>query len=295
MGTPDFFYNKFEVPLTTVDTEQIIANCSDTNSALSPLIKEVYLPVHLDDGTSGRPFWYHYSREDYYALIKRLLEHKPIVITYPHGEPKIMRRYIALGVTKFMVSRWKPQYAALKKKYPPLRIYRSIVANAYSDSIDTRFDGMVVPYHKLLDVQWLQQASRKTSLIGIINHNCKVTCTNLNNHPKKETVNTKAVELTCFQCPTGRNFFLPRQVVRNILPYLSALKLVERLQYCFEYEKFIKYYIGEELLDEGFMGHDVVSHIKFYEGSIVHKLYSHSHLVSLNCQFKCAVCDKKCF
>jgi hypothetical protein len=169
------------------------------------------------------------------------------------------------------------------------------VGNAYNEEIDERFDAIIVPYKKLLDLEWLKEASGRTTLIAIVNHYCKVQCMNLDTHLEHELKNTRAIEITDYKCPAGRSFFLPRQVILQLLPYISVLKIVDRMQYCFDYEKFIKYYTGQEMLNQGNVGTDLISLRKFYHGAIIHKLYPHSKLVNCDCRFECAKCDRRCY
>lgn len=300
-GTNDkhLFENRFEIPLTVMNTEEVFDNIKETPSESefldSKLIKTVYLPVHTEDGTSGRPFWYDYPREAYYDLIRKILVHKPVVVTCPGGDPDIIEKYIDLGVREFMVSQWDERYEDLKKKYGDLKLDRSIVKNAYNDTVDERFDTVIIPYKRLLDLKWIQEASEKVSLVAIINQYCRVRCQNLDNHLKKELQNTANEELKEFSCPKGRSFFIPRQAVLRMLPYVDTFKIVDRLLFPFDYEKYIKYYTGEEMLNEGHMGTDLISLTNFYDCMIIHKLYPHSKLVDMDCRFECDSCRKKCY
>jgi hypothetical protein len=299
MSDEQLFHNKFEIPLTVVKTDEVFDNIrhDDANSPFldARLVKTVYLPVYREDGTSGRPFWYDFPREQYYDLIKKIQGYKPVVVTCPNGSREVLEKYIDLGVMQFMISEWNDDLAQLKKKHKDLKIYRSIVKNAYNEKVDERFDAIIVPYKKLLHLDWLKEMSAKVPLIAIINQYCRVRCPNLDNHLKKELQNTSNEALKEFSCPSGRSFFIPRQAVLKMLPYITTFKIVDRLLCPFDYEKYIKYYIGREMLNEGNVGTDLISLTNFYDCMIIHKLYPHSKLVNHDCQFKCDTCDRKCF
>lgn len=298
MDLSHLFMNKFEIPLTVNNTEEVfdnITNFGNPDFIDSRLIQNVYMPVHTEDGTSGRPFWYNYSRDEYYQLIKRILSYKPVMLTYPHGFLPVIEKYAKLGVRNFMVSKWDNQYFNLKKAYKDLKIYRSIVMNSYNENVDERFDGIVIPYRKLLDLEWLKEKSKTMALIAVLNHFCKPNCSNLDFHLENELKNYHNEHtLVKENCPDGVNAFIPRQVVLEINPYISTFKLVDRLEHCFYYEKYINYYTKGIMLDEGELGDEHTAKA-FIENTRKHLAYENSNLKELNCRFMCNECTKKCY
>ena len=282
------FQNKFSIPLTTVNTHEVFDNIIDNQNPDyldAGLIRNVYLPAHFDDELPQKTFGYEYSREEYYVLIKQILCYKPVMVSLPLGKPEVMEKYRKLGVNEFLVPQWIDPYANLKKKYTELKIYLNILEEACLEEIDKQFDAAMVPYKRLLDIDWLQYTSKHVPLIAIINH-----FDNSENSTK-----SLPVEQTKTSHTARGSYFLPKQVVRNINPYISMFKILDRKEFCFNYEKFINYYIGIEMLHRGNVGTDLHALRKFYKGALIHKLYPHSNLPQGNCQFTCDSCDKKCY
>lgn len=288
MDLSQAFYDKFEIPLTIHETEQIFDMITPYNKYCDTnLIQCVYLPVHAEDGGSGRGFVYPYNKENYYNLIQRILKYKPIIITFPKGDPAVMEKYINMGVKRFMVSKWNDEYDNLKKKYPDLRIERSIVGNSNNEEIDCRFDGIVVPYKWLLNIEKIKEASKKVDLTVLPNHTCRVGCQYLDIHPIAHTDKYLNTTNTPFICPEGKSFFIPREILYNLLPYVKTIKLTDRQSTVSWYEAFINYYVYGEPF--------ALDNVNLIQNGFVINNYAFSNMKSGMCEFKCDTCDKKCY
>ena len=282
------FEEKFEIPLTTINTEAVFDNIRDNSKYINfKLIQGVYAPVHAEDGGSARPFKYDYNQREYYDLIERLSRETRVVITFPYGDADTIRKYAELGARKFMVSEWREEYRPLQEE--GVEIVRSIVGNAYNTELDERFGSMVVPYRYMLNIDRLKELSKKFKLTIIPDHFCKVNCRNLDahcqHHIKKENRYTKNFNLPC---PEGRSFFIPREVLVRLLPYVDTVKLVGRFGPPDFYENRLNYYVYGEPLDTGRDNRN-------YQPAKIANKYSFSNLVSLRCEFECHKCTAKCF
>lgn len=288
------YVNRFEVPLPLVDTEEIF-DVIHPNNPYSIYIKNVYAPPYHSDGTSARYFGYNYDETGYKTLLKKINGCKPVVLTYPSGAIGVMKRYLDIGIMYFMISSWQPEYEELKKQYTGMKIYRSIVFNHDNCELEDGFDGYVVPYRKLLDLRWLEQASRKGELIAIPNHFCRVECKNMMLHAEANVKNTKLDILPRFKCtPEGTNFFLPKGNLDKMAQYISTFKLVERGLSCHFFMQYIKYY-ADGILMKPKPGNDPAEERLFALNMLKIERYENSNLPSGMCGFNCSVCQKRCF
>lgn len=283
------FEKKFEIPLTINNTEEIFDNIKEDNDYIeNSAVGYVYMPVYFEDGGSGRAFKYDYNKEQYYKLIEDISKYKKVIITYPVGDVHILKKYIELGVTEFMVSNWKEGYKELKEKYG-IKIHRSIVGNAYNyKEFDDRFDGIVLPYKYILNLNKIIALSKRFELTVIPNHFCKVKCENLDNHcyfhMKKENRHSNN---TPYNCPEGKNFFVTRDVLLKILPYVSKIKMIGRTLPSGVYEMYMNYYMfGEPIIPKEKAD---LANCKTIN------LYNQSNMKEINCEFECETCDKKCY
>lgn len=280
------YINKFEVPLTVWDTEEIFIFLE--NAKYQKVFQNVYLPPHPDDGGSGRVFKYDYTKGDYYRLIKRLAKEIDIVMTYPAGDVKVMKKYMKLGINRYMVSSWNNEYDELKKNNPQLIIERSIVGNAHNEEVDYRFDGMVIPYEWLLDIERIKKESKKIRLIALVNHNCRVTCPSLDLHPQRhltQIYNEKFDHV----CPTTeKTYFVPRQVVEELVKYVDAIKITDRLSPPDWYINYIDYYLGDKKLDSN-------NNPVRIEQNKTDKMFESSNMKTLTCRFECKTCKSRCY
>lgn len=273
------------------DTELIFDNIKDNGEYLNPeLIHSVYMPVHKDEGGAGRIFGYDYTLEDYHKLVKSILEHKPITITFPQPDLNVIRYYLELGVRRFMVSEWDDAYNKLKGDYPDVQIIRSIVGNSYNEEIDYRFDGVVLAYTYLTDLELLKKIRRdEIEVIVIPNHVCKASCKLIDKHSEfffDEENREKVPEE--FICPEGKNFFIPREVLYDILPYVDVVKLVERTKPSAFYENHLLYYTYGVPLN-------YVDFEENVQNQLVANNYFKSGLRNLDCRFNCEECEEKCY
>jgi len=286
------FREIFEIPLTFEGEEVLFDNITNNEQYLNPdYIQSVYMPVHGTDGLSGRVFLYKYDREEYFNLIKRILVHKPIVITYPKGDIDVIKKYCELGVRGFMVTKWDNEFYKLKSIYKGLKFHRSIVGNSYNEEIDERFDSIVVAYHKMLDEEYLREASKKVNLVYLCNHHCNPACMNMDKHLFK----TDRRIYGDFICPNDLNsYFIPRQVLMKVLPYINTIKLVDRSESAELYESCLNYYTGESDFDiELVENTDVIRLLLRF--ILKDRMYKYSRMAEGNCEFKCKTCDRKCF
>lgn len=286
------FREIFEIPLTFEGEEILFDNIIDNGQYLNPAyIQSVYMPVHGEDGESGRVFLYKYNKDEYYDLIKRILVYKPIVLTYPKGDVGVIKKYCELGVRGFMVSEWNDEFFKLKSIYKGLKFHRSIVGNSYNENIDERFDSIVVAYHKMLDVDYLREASKKVDLVLLCNHHCNPACVNIDNHLFKTDSRIHGY----FICPQDTNsYFVPRQALLRVLPYVKTLKLVDRCESAELYETCLNYYTGDSDFDVELIGdRDTIRLVLRF--ILKDRLYPYSRMAEGNCEFKCKTCDRKCF
>jgi len=290
MNIYEKFINKFEIPLTLRETNAVFDNIKEDGGFLdSKLVQSVYMPVYYTDGGSGRAFSYPYDMEGYYELIKEILKYKEIVITYPEGKEEVIEKYYKMGVKSFMVSKWKEEYKELKNKYSDLYICRSIVGNAYEyDNYDERFDAIVVPYKDMLDIEKIKEVSKKVDLVVIANHFCKPNCKNLDNHcyyhMKSENLKSNN---TPYVCPEGKDSFIPREVLYELLPYIKTVKMIGRTLDVIHYENYINYYV---------FGEPIMQRDKYdYMNLTTINKYNFSNMKNMNCRFECDKCNKKCY
>ena len=288
--------NKFNIPLTFLDTYDVFRNIS-RESKYYPYIKMVYTSVHATDGGSGRAFGNNISKQEYINILKKIMLYKPVYISYPFPDFDVMQEYIDYGVMNWMVSIWDDYFYTLKSAYPNLRISRSIVGNAYNQNMDSRFDSIVVPYHKLLDRDWLgEQDSTKVTIIP--NQTCKPVCHNLDNHlywicQTGIVCHPEVVETHCPDFP--RLFFVPRQNLEMIIDSIGDIKLLDRALDCYYYERFLDHYIyGDDFPVEEIRFNPQLYSI-FRECKKVCESWSNSEMVTGNCKFDCLECKKICY
>lgn len=286
--------NKFNIPLTFLDTYDVF-EVIVPESKFYPYIKMVYAPVHISDGNSGRMFGNFMPKREYVLLLKKIMEYKPVYITYPFPDLEVMREYIDYGVMNWMVSKWDDYYFKLKAKYPDLKISRSIVGNAYNTEMDERFDQIVCPYHKTLDKEWLEN-NKKYNLTIIPNQTCKPTCQNLDNHLywicKTNTVLHPQVPET--RCPDfPRFFFLPQKNLEMIIDYIADIKVLDRALDCSYYKCFLDHYINGKDFPINVFNPQLRSIYRDCQ-KVINK-WLESDLTTGNCKYECVTCNKKCY
>jgi len=288
--------NKFNIPLTFLDTYDVFRNIS-RESKYYPYIKMVYTSVHATDGGSGRAFGNDISKREYVSLLKKIMHYKPVYISYPFPDFNVMREYIDYGVMNWMVSNWDDYYHTLKLAYPDLRINRSIVGNAYNIHMDSRFDSIVIPYHKLLDRDWLgEQDPHEVTIIP--NQTCKPVCQNLDHHVywicKTNTVyHPEVVETHCPDFP--RFFFMPRQNLEMIIDFIGDIKLLDRALDCYYYERFLDHYIYADNFPVEEIRLNPQLHSIFRDCQKVYERWASSEMITGNCQFDCSKCNRICY
>lgn len=284
------YENKFEIPLTAKNTENIFIVIKEYGK----YIQSVYLPPHMDDGLSGRPFLYNYNKQDYYKLIERILEYKPVVLTYPLGEINVIEKYARIGIKRFMVSNWSNDYYKLKERFD-IKIERSIVGNANNFVLDSRFDSIVLPYRLMLKKSEIIKISKQTDLIIIPNHICYIDCKYIDEHPLLSSeIDTECkgedIKNYCYVLNKKENYknvFIPREVLCELLPYIKTIKLVERLSKPEVYLNYLRYYaLNKELEILSFNDKKNIKTIMKYKNS---------NLKGGECGFECVSCDKKCY
>ena len=288
--------NRFNIPLTFLDTYEVFRNISN-ESKYSPYIKMVYTSVHATDGGSGRAFGNSIPKQEYVTLLKKIMQYKPVYISYPYPDLHVMQEYIDYGVMNWMVSEWDDNFHIFKSAYPDLRICRSIVGNAYNIHMDSRFDTIVIPYHNMLDKDWLgEQDPSKVTIIP--NQTCKPVCQNLDHHVywicRTGTVYHPEVEET--HCPNfPRFFFVPRQNLEMIIDSIGDIKILDRALDCYYYERFLDHYIyGKNFPAEEIRVNPQLYSI-FRDCNKVCEGWSDSDMVTGNCKFECLTCQKICY
>ena len=279
------YKNKFEVPLTIYNTEQIFQILK--NSKYREVIQNVYVPPHPDDGGSGRVFKYPYDKAGYYRLLRLILKEVEVVMTFPQGIPEVIEKYARLGVKRFMVSNWNDAYTIIKQKYPGVIIERSIVGNSYNETIDYRFDGIVIPYKWLLDIEKIKEASKDIKLIALVNHNCRVSCSSLDIHPQRH-ITQIFDEKFDHSCPMGKTFFVPKPVVDELTKYVSTIKITDRLSPPEWYLDYLNYYAFDKPFE---IGNNLIRE----EQQRTIDLFNSSNMKQMNCRFECQNCSKKCY
>lgn len=279
------YFNKFEIPLTVEDTEDIF------NALQSPKYKDyiqsVYLPPHSKDGGSGRPFVYEYSQSEYYRLIRRILKLKDVIITYPYGDYKTLRKYIALGVRRFMVSKWSDDCDKLKKDFPDIHIERSIVGNSYNEEIDYRFDGVVLPYVLLMDIEKIKEISKKIKVTVLVNHYCRVGCPYLDAHLQASIDVRDRFDRTMICQQDSKAYFIPKKILDEIIPYVSTVKLIERMDSPAFYKAFMNHYITGEYLSG-------LPQYQIEQQNRMIKSFKNRNVGDVSCRFKCDSCLDPC-
>ncbi len=299
-NNPDEFHkkllNKFNIPLTFLDPYDVFRNIAG-DSKYHPYIKMVYAAVHPTDGSSGRAFGNNISKQDYVNLLKKIMHYKPVSISYPFPDYNIMKEYIEYGVMNWMVSRWDDYFYSLKSAYPDLRISRSIVGNAYNQDMESCFDTIVIPYHKLLDREWL--GNKDPTKVAIIpNQTCKPVCKNLDTHLFWicHTGTVYHPEVTETHCPDFRRlFFIPRQNLEMIIDSVSDIKLLDRALDCSYYERFLDHYIYADNFPVEEVRYNPQLYSIFKDCMKVCENWSNSEMITGNCRFECLTCNKKCY
>lgn len=289
--------DRFNIPLTFLDPRGVFKSISP-DSKYYQYIKMVYAPVHIDDGGSGRTFAMHISKVEYIRLLRAIMRYKPVYITYPFSDLRVMEEYINYGVMDWMISEWDDGFYGLKAKYPSLKINRSIVGNAYSPEIDKRFDKTVISYFRLMDLDWIKQQDRNRITV-IPNQTCQANCRNLDNHLiwiVKTNVTLAGNRVTT--CPEKTtNFFVPRDNIEMMIDYIDDIKVLDRALNCFYYEQYLDYYIFDEMfdLDDPEIKYNPQLRVIFSTNLNTLKNRANSNIITGNCKFKCSNCDRKCY
>lgn len=262
------------------------------------VIQDVYAPVHIDDGRSLVKWRYEYNYSEYMNLLQRIIEIKPVRITYPFPDLNVMKRYIGIGVKDFIISEVDEDILSLAKDNE-VNLHRSIVNNYENVTIDKRFKSIIVPYTRMLDLSWIQHASCEIDLIVIPNHYCRAKCSE---HPtqalsrsersdKQILTEDNGIEMACFHVECIMNYddpslFLPRQVVQKLNWHVSTFQLKDRGIKPYYYLDCIDYYAycDDNALDR--------MHWKCRDK---HNRFYDSQLFNGNCRFECDNCTIRCF
>jgi len=295
--SPEKLRARFNIPLTFLDPRGVFKNISP-NSRYYPYIKMVYAPVHIDDGGSGRTFALDMPKAEYIRLLRAIMRYKPVYITYPFPDLKVMEEYIDYGVTDWMISEWNDKFNDLKARNPLLKINRSIVGNAYNPEIDDRFDKTVISYFRLMDLDWIKRQDGNRITV-IPNQTCQTNCRNLDNHllwivKTNVTVADKKIT-TCPEKTT--NFFVPRENMGMMLDYVDDIKILDRALNCFYYEQYLGYYIFNEMFD---LNNPEISYnpqlrVIFRANLNTIRNRAGSIMATGNCKFDCSNCAGKCY
>lgn len=315
LTSSNLWLNKFEIPLTMLKTNSIFEVIQ--NIKYNKHINSVYLPLHGEDGFSARSFYkagkesiwaptpgYKQTKKEWIKLIKEISYLRPVILTMPFStDINIIKEYIDYGISEVMVSHYSEELDKLKSQ---IKISRSIVIHDNSDApiIDERFDGVVIPYKKVLDKEWLEENSKKFELTAIVNNSCLANCPA---QKYRETMKYKLATGQQYKQPRGPNCFkykettssmLPRKIVMKLSKYISRFKLIERASEPALYLNFLNYYIYNEPFSFNILESKEVREI----GGIILKMMqdkenhvSGSNLETLNCKFQCATCNKKCY
>lgn len=312
---------RFEIPLTMSQTDSVFEVIQSVK--YGKYIQSVYLPLYGFDGFSGRPFFkknnaqglttvpgYQKTKKEWVTLIKEIAQYKPVVLTVPFSRNiDLIKEYIDYGIKEIMVNYYWPGLDQLKSK---IKISRSILAHHDSgDPIDERFDAVVIPYRKTMDLQWLEENSKKYELVAIINNYCVIDCP-MKKH-KEDLMhnflkgippgNNEIMPFTpaCLRYGKTISAMLPREIVWRLRKYISRYKLVERASSPAAYINSLNYYIynesfvfdnynPEDLVREGLTAKKMAMIMKDKEDH-----FRGSNLETLNCKFQCAECQRKCF
>ncbi len=313
--------NKFEIPLTMLQTDSIFDIIQSVK--YGEYIQSVYLPLYGFDGFSGRPFFkktndnqvvtvpgYQKTKEEWIRLIKNVAQYKPVTLTVPFSKNiNLIKEYIDYGVSEIMINQYWPELDQVKDK---IKISRSILAYHDSDEpIDDRFDAVIIPYRKTMDIEWLEKNSKKFELIAIINNYCVIECP-LQSYKEKLMhnfyrgifpVNNEIMPFTknCLRYGKTTSAMLPRDIIIKLSKYISRYKLVERASSPAAYISSLNYYIYNEpfcfdsfnssdWVREGFSAEKMARIMKDKEDH-----FRGSNLETLNCKFQCSSCDRKCY
>ncbi len=315
MLNKNLWLNRFEIPLTMLKTDSVFDVIQ--NIKYNNYIQSVYLPLHGEDGLSGRSFYkatkesswipspgYNKSKKEWIKLIKEISNYKPVILTMPfvYNNIDLIKEYIDYGISEIMISHYWDDLDKLKSQ---IKISRSIAFYQNSDEpIDERFTGVVIPYKKALDKEWLEENSKKFELTAIINHCCLVDC------PAKKYKDTMMYRIThnlkykqprgpeCYRYKNTTTAMLPREIVMRIEKYVSRFKLIERLSEPALYINFLNYYIYNENFSLETLETPEVKEISGTQIKMMmdkENNFRGSNLETLNCKFECGTCDKKCY
>lgn len=312
---PNNWHNRFEIPLTMQKTLEVLDIIRDPRYA--PYINSVYLPLHGEDGISARPFYkgalnkyavapgYIQSKKEWIKLIKTIAQEKAVVLTAPYlRNINIVKEYIKYGISEIMVDNYWPELDQVKKQ---IKISRSIISHHDDDfPIDKRFDSVIVPYRKTMDLAWLEKNSRNFELIAIINHHCLIECP----HRKYfENIQQKRAEgrfdnndyreprsPACYIYDETCSAMLPQGIAQKLTKYISRYKLIERLASPAFYLNFMNYYVFKQDFilepnnEDNFLENRTIKMMRDKEAN-----YRGSPLETLDCKFACKECLKKCY
>jgi hypothetical protein len=313
--TKNIWLNKFELPLTMIKTASVIEVIQ--NIKYNKYIYGIYLPLHGEDGISGRAFYpspeknrwapagYKISKKEWIKLIKEIAQYKAVILTCPYLRSiEKLKEYMDYGISEIKVDEYWSELDSVRDK---IKISRSIVGNHNPpDEIDPRFHEIVIPFKRGLDIEWLEKTSEKFELTAIINHFCLVKCPaqkykdSSQEKIKKGYIKDyrRPFSQFCFNYNDTCSSMLPRKAVIKLSKYFTKLKLVDRITEPNFYINYLNHYIYNESFS--FNNFETERGRKFAEK--MHKMlkdkelhFNSSNMSTLNCKFECANCLKKCY